>query len=102
MKQMKYGLLCFVLSILLLLFYDSLPDQIATHFNFYGNADLVSNKWVIIVLVPMLGFLMHIGYMLILEKKPEWIGKRGSGEYSFLYIPILTCGMVMFLLWNSW
>lgn len=101
MKNIKYGLLCFVPSVILLLFYDSIPNEIATHFNFYGQADILSNQWYIILIVPLLGFIGHIVYMIILEKKPDWIGRKGPGKYSYIYVPILTCFVIMFMLWNS-
>lgn len=101
MKNIKYGLLCFVPSVILLLFYDSIPNEIATHFNFYGQADILSNQWHIILIVPLLGFIGHIVYMIILEKKPDWIGRKGPGKYSYIYVPILTCFVIMFMLWNS-
>lgn len=101
MKNVKYGFLCFIPSILLLLFWDFLPNKIATHFNFYGNADSFSNKWYIALFVPLLGFIGHILYMFLLEKKPNWIGRNGANKYSFLYIPILTCVTVVVMLWNS-
>lgn len=34
MKDIKYGVLCFIPSVLLLVFCDSFPNEIATHFNF--------------------------------------------------------------------
>ena len=101
MKYIKYGVLCFVPSILLLVFWDSLPNEIATHFNFYGNADIYSSKWYITLLVPFLGFLGHVIYMVILEKRPNWIGRNSFKKYSFLYFPILTCFVIIFMLWNS-
>lgn len=44
MKDIKYGVLCFIPSVLLLVFCDSFPNEIATHFNFFGNADIYSSK----------------------------------------------------------
>ena len=101
MKNIKYGVLCFIPSILLLIFWDSLPDKIATHFNFYGQVDILSSRWHIILLVPLIGFLGHVLYMLILSKKPEWIGRKGFKKYSFLFFPLLTVFIIIFMLWNS-
>lgn len=101
MKNIKYGLLCFVPTVILLLFWDSLPDRIATHFNFFGNADVFSSKWHITLLIPILGFLGHSVYMVILDQKSDWIGRKGFKKYSLLYFPILTCAVIMFFLWNS-
>lgn len=78
MKNSRYGLLCFIPSIVLFLFYDFLPERIATHFNVYGNVDIVSSRWYIIVFVPLLGYVGHIVYMYILEKKPDWEKKTGK------------------------
>ena len=44
MKDIKYGVLCFIPSVLLLVFCDSFPNEIATHFNFFGNADIYSSN----------------------------------------------------------
>lgn len=101
MKNIKYGLLCFVPTVILLLFWNRLPEQIATHFNFFGDADILSSRWYITLLVPFLGFLGHVIYMIILDKKAEWIGRIGFKKYSFLYFPILTCCVIIFMLWNS-
>ena len=100
MKDIKYGVLCFIPSVLLLVFCDSFPNEIATHFNFFGNADIYSSKWYIILLVPVLGFLGHVTYMVILEKRPNRIGRNGIKKYSFLYFPMLTCFAIIFMLWN--
>ena len=62
---------------------------------------IISNKWYIILLVPVLGFLGHVTYMVILEKRPNWIGRNGIKKYSFLYFPMLTCFAIIFMLWNS-
>lgn len=101
MKKIKYGLLCFIPTVVLFLFWNVLPNRIATHFNFYGSADSFSSKWYLILVVPFLGFLCHVIYMYILAKKPEWIGKKGFTKYSFLYVPFLTWFTVLFMLWNS-
>lgn len=101
MKKIKYGFLCFVPTVLLILFWDSIPEKIATHFNFYGGADIFSSRWYIVFFVPFLGFLGHVLYITILEKKPEWIGRKGLRKYSFLYFPILTYFVIFFMLWNS-
>ena len=68
---------------------------------FFGNADIYSSKWYIILLVPVLGFLGHVTYMVILEKRPNRIGRNGIKKYSFLYFPMLTCFAIIFMLWNS-
>ena len=83
MKDIKYGVLCFIPSVLLLVFCDSFPNEIATHFNFFGNADIYSSKWYIILLVPVLGFLGHVTYMVILEKRPNRIGRNGIKKILF-------------------
>lgn len=100
MKNIKYGFLCFVPSLILLLSWNRLPDQIATHFNFYGNADSLSGRWSVILLVPTLGFIGHVIYMYVLDRKPEWIGRTGFHKYSFLYFPILVCFVIVLMLWN--
>lgn len=101
MKNIKYGFLCFVPTVLLLLFWDFLPEKVATHFNFYGNADIYSSGWYVILLVPFLGFVCHTVYMIIIDKKPDWINKTGRRKYAFLYFPILTWITIILMLKNS-
>lgn len=100
MKDIKYGLLCFVPMVIMLIFWNSLPEDLPIHFNWFGDADSIAGKCKVAVGVPVLGFLGHICYMLLLDRKPQWIGRKGFHKYSFLYFPILTCSMVLLLLWN--
>lgn len=99
MKNMKYGALCFVPTILILVFWNQLPDTLAIHFNYRGDVDTFGDKWTLALLIPCLGCIIHIFYMLILDKKPEWIGRKGFRKYSFLYMPITTACIVAFMIW---
>ena len=83
MKNIKYGLLCFIPSAILLLFYDFISDKIATHFYFYEQADILSSKWYIILLMPMLGFVGHVLHMIILEKNQTGLEERDQRSIHF-------------------
>ena len=68
MKDIKYGVLCFIPSVLLLVFCDSFPNEIATHFNFFGNADIYSSKWYYFISTCP-GFLGHVTYYGYIRKE---------------------------------
>lgn len=55
----------------------------------------------ILFFVPFLGFLGRVLYIILLEKKPEWIGRKRPGKYTYLYFPILTYFVIFFMLLNS-
>ena len=96
-KKFKWGSLCFLSVPATLLFYNKIPPLIAIHFGFNGEADQFAPKLMVILLFPLASFLAHIGYMLILDKKPDWIGKAKPGKYSMLFFPI-TSNVVMYLM----
>lgn len=85
--RIKEGLFCFLPIVVFCFFNDSIPEKIINHIGFYQIGYL--NKWEFVLLITSSGFVLHLVYMLLLNKKPDWIGVKKKGRYKPYYFPIL-------------
>lgn len=88
MEKIKYGFLCFIPILVYIIFNSIIPQEIVGHISAFGNVTYV-NKWSFVLIMTVAGFVCHCFYMIILLKKPDWIGKKKTGKYSHWYFPII-------------
>ncbi|MFV0440978.1 MAG: SdpI family protein [Lachnospirales bacterium] len=78
-----------------LVFYNSLPDTLPTHFNFAGEPDDYSSKIFAVIGLPifMMAMDLFVKFILIKDPKEKGHSKKLKIFFSF-FIPILTLVIV--------
>lgn len=88
------ALLCLLPIVFGLILYDKIPEMLATHFDFYGNADKFDSKNKVIFLMPIFMSFLTLFSGLIAYYDP--FDKRGENKFPLLmkiiliFLPILS------------
>lgn len=95
-KKLLISLLCFIPSVLGLIFWTYIPNELAVHFGPFG-IDGYGNKLTVIYWTPFLFFVINLSFLIILKKFPNWVNPtfKSNQLITFLF-PILS--LIAFLL----
>jgi uncharacterized membrane protein len=84
-------LACLLPFIVSIVFYNDLPQRIATHFNFSGVPDGFSPRWVAAFGIPFFMLIMHIVVWVSIENDPKKQGIPRSFKSAIKWlIPVLS------------
>lgn len=96
------SLACLIPIPLGLSIWNIMPDKIATHFNFYGNADLASSKEFAFIIIPIIFFILHIIIVYIIANNSYSFGINSkTKKYYYFLMPILSFLVFLVMINNS-
>ena len=93
------SLLCLIPFVISAIFYNDLPDMVATHFNNNGEPDGYSSKLVAAFGIPLFLLIVNIVSVLLVEKQ-EMNGRGGKtikniGIWTLPVVSIITEGVII-------
>lgn len=65
-------LICLLPIVVGIIFYNQIPDRVATHFNFAGEPDGYSSKLFGIIILPLILVLVNVSIPLIIKMDPKY------------------------------
>lgn len=100
-KKLLVSLLCFIPSVLGLIFWAYIPNELAVHFGTFG-IDGYGDKLTLVYWIPLLFFIINLIYIFIIKKFPDWINPIFKSNQLFTYLfPILSVLTFLLSISNS-
>lgn len=88
-RNFLISLLCFIPIIYCIYFYNILPDNIPTHFDYKGNVNGYTRKNIFIFVLPFFGFLLNIITSIFVSNDPIRKKENPISKYYIYIFPII-------------